>query len=263
MNLKNCIVSFCTLIGIFSLGACSQKTSSNGVCTAAGLYDTQSNCLSSNGSSTCAMANIQVEGQNLICWQKSTSSNNTENSGNNNNNNTNNNTYDPCAPGNPPPTWATTAWTPSSCSPGVTSLKRQVYCPTTQCNCEGEAPPKEQSCTGDLYGNAHYSSECTSASGTPVTKDGQKACLFYKSSCPSGWSAHKGSNEVQYTTTEMTSYVDVLGCFGYKITKLTGSHDLAPTPVESAEYCTERNFWCTGCKTKATAYSTVKAVLCH
>jgi hypothetical protein len=262
MVLKNIIFGISVLASALGLGACSQKPSANGVCGSAGLYASQDNCLTSNASATCTMTNIQVEGQNLICWQKSTSNNNTGTGNGGSNTGSGNENYNPCAPGNPKPQWATSAWNPSACAPGVTSLSRQVYCPY-ECECEGERPADAQSCIGDLYNSNHYSKECLDQGGVVVTKENKNSCLFSKSSCPSGWEPFLNASEVPYTKTFPKEYVDVLGCFGSKITKLTDSHDLAAIWPESATYCTEMNFWCTSCKTTAVATATVTAVLCY
>ena len=261
--MKTSFVQSCLVVMALALGACSQKASTGGVCGSAGLYDTQSNCLSVSSSGNCTMATAQVEGQSIVCWQQSSTNNNNGNGSGGGSGGGGTVTFDPCAPGNPPPAWATTAWTPSSCGPGVTAQTRTVYCPFA-CACSGAAPASAQTCAGDLSGSNHYSSQCTSAGGSVfTTSDGNKACRFSAGSCPSGWSAMKSSG-VAFTQTVSTSYIDVTGCFGSQMTKLTNYHgSMSATAVESASYCTERNFWCTGCKTTATAYSTVTAVLCY
>ena len=255
--MKRIILTGVGILLSVSLFSCSKITTNSGACASAGAYGSQSECQNSIGVGTCTLASVQSSGNNLACWQSNTQ--NQTGNGSTSGGTTTGGSTNGCT--GLTPYWTMGAWSPATCTAGVTQLTRTVACSSNTCACADAQPSTTESCQPDLYNNIHYQAECTAKGGSLVFVDGNHVCSF-ATSCPSGWDVLTSGSTV-YTITSDNSGQDDIDCFGGRNTVHTGYHT-SFTPirgVETVSFCTWRN--CFGCKRTQTISATVTNVACY
>ncbi len=240
-----------------SLMSCSQISSNSTACGKAGYYGDQTECQNSVSLGTCTSTTVQTDDKNLVCWKSSTTSNQ---SGNTTGGTTTGGTTGGCSGVAAP--WTMGAWSPATCSAGVTTQTRSVTC-DSPCGCSATMPSTTQTCTPNMYNGVHYESQCTAKGGTPERIEGNLICRVSGSSCGSGWSQLHYNGATPYTITSAASAQEHTNCVGGRKTVYTGSHSTF-TPAKAVEtytYCSSRN--CFGCKSYSTIMATVTSVACY
>jgi hypothetical protein len=238
-----------------SMFSCSKLGNTSSACNNAGYYAEQSECQNSISSGSCSAATVLNEGENLVCWKSTTTSNQTGNTSTG----TGTNTSTSCNGQSPP--WTMGAWAPATCGVGVTQRTRTVTCDYS-CPCVLPQPSTTETCAPNMFLGRHYESECPAAGGTLLWIDGNRVCSMSGFSCKSGWSQYYYNSATPYTITTAASAQEHTNCVGGRTTVTTGYHS-SFTParaVETRSYCSSRN--CFGCKTWTTLKANISSVAC-
>lgn len=254
--MKSIYLILTTVLLSASMMGCSQTSSNSAACNKAGYYGDQTECQNSVSLGTCASTTVTSGDKNLVCWKSSTTSAQT---GNTTGSTTGGTTG--CSGASSAP-WTLGAWTPATCTAGVSTRTRTVTCDYA-CGCSSTQPSATETCTPNMYQAKHYESECTSAGGSLDYVEGNRICRFNGSGCPGNWNQLYYNGNLPYTITTPGSAQEHTNCHGGRNTVYTGSHgSFSPAKmVETLVYCGARN--CFGCTSWSTASAIVTQVACY
>jgi hypothetical protein len=259
---------------VLVVSACTPAVQGTSSCQLLSYYSDQAECQANIGTGTCELFTVNATDQPIVCWRKKTSGGT--------NNITTGTTTGGGGAGTPTPTpnpclgaqvpWTIGAWTPSSCGAGVTKQTRTVSCTATcPCNVPSLAKPiEQQNCVPDLYGNKHYSAECTSAGGSVEWIGTSRICSFQTkvdtskfpptvTMCPSGWE-RLGGMPGYIITTPATAKEYISNSKTIDVS--TGSHSSFMAYREYRLYCSDWSFW-GGCRTWSTLYANIHKSACY
>jgi hypothetical protein len=259
--MRSWILSGLTVMMGLSGAACSPAVQGTSACSLLSYYSDQTECQSKIGTGTCEMFTANTADQPVVCWRKKTGNGTNTNTGGGSGSGgmiTPTPTPNPCFGSQV--SWNIGAWSPASCGPGVNQQTRSVSCTSTcPCNVPSLARPVEnQACTPDLYGNAHYASECTAAGGAVEWIGTSRICGFSSTDCPGGWQALGGSPG--YIITAAATANEYVGS-GKTVQVSTSYHTSYMAYREYKLYCSAWGFL--GCKTWSTLYATIVKRACY
>jgi len=255
---------------VFIASACTPSVQGTSSCQLLSYYSDQAECQANIGTGTCELFTVNATDQPIVCWRKKTTGGTNTNTGGTTTGGggvgTATPTPNPCLGAQVP--WTVGAWTPSSCGPGVTKQTRTVTC-TATCPCNLPSlvkPVEQQNCVPDLYGNQHYSGECTTAGGTVEWIGTSRICSVPKkvvgmttvTDCPSGWQPLGGSPG--YIITSPGTATEYYGSNKTR-TVTTSSHSSYMAYREYLLYCSDWGFL--GCKTWSTLYANIEKRACY
>jgi hypothetical protein len=244
------LIRLSLFVMVAGLSACSQQTAFRS-CGGAGAFSDQTTCMAGTGSNNCVMTTVtSPSGSNSICW-KSASATTT----------TGSNQTGACAD-----PWILSEW--SACTSTTANQTRTVDCkPGCTCPTTGK-PATSQKCPAMLYTGAHAASACSQLQGSEFVQIGTNYfCGVTGETCPTGWTLHKSSSGIAFSTTEQT-IENGYGIYGYPLNCAShypitsGSHGAFYAAIlEQQKICTKATSTTYGCYCDANGWQIIKATI--